>query len=142
MKWSTFVLWNSHELKKCFPIEIIILMAYSIWPVKIKNNQMKILCIALSFYILALSYDTCNDFTSLSSQGVSVISVNHSHTHNNECTCSPFCHCNCCGKPIVPALVISVNPPFSFFTFGFPTYNAHPAKVALTQIWHPPVQLS
>jgi len=103
---------------------------------------MKLLCIVLSFYILALSYDTCNDFTSLATPGASVISLDHSRTLNDECTCSPFCHCNCCGKPIIPALSISMMPPFSVFTFGFTFYKALPAEVTLTQIWRPPVLLT
>lgn len=103
---------------------------------------MKLLCIALSFYILALSYDTCNDFTALDSHGTSFISLNHSRTLNDECTCSPFCHCGCCGKPIVQALSISLMPPPSIFKFGFTFYKALPAEVTLTQIWRPPVLLT
>lgn len=101
---------------------------------------MKLLCLVLSFYILALSNDTCNDFGLLGSPNASALLLNHSHTSTNDCTCSPFCHCGCCGKPIVPSLTISVIPPFSEFTFSFSIYRAQPAKVTLAQIWRPPVQ--
>ena len=103
---------------------------------------MKLLCIALSFYILALSNDTCNDIDSFGTHNSMVITSSQSHSKTGECTCSPFCHCGCCGKPIVPALSISVMPPFSVFTFGFSIYRAHPAKVTPAQIWRPPVQLT
>ena len=103
---------------------------------------MKLLCIVLSLYIFALSYDTCNDFTALDSPGTSFISLNHSRTFHDECSCSPFCHCGCCGNPIVQTLSILVIPPFSAFTFGFSFYKALPAEVTLTQIWRPPVHLT
>ncbi len=103
---------------------------------------MKLLYIVLSFYILALSYDTCNDFTAFDSPGTFFTSLNHSRTLNDNCSCSPFCHCSCCGKPIVPSLSSSLMPPFSVFTFGFTFYKALPAEVTLTQIWRPPVHLT
>lgn len=101
--------------------------------------SMKLLSIVLSLYILALSYDTCNDFVSFNPPYASVISMNHSGTNTVECTCSPFCHCGCCGKPMIPALALTVDQPFSLFTFAIIIDNEESLKVTLPHVWRPPV---
>lgn len=95
--------------------------------------------IILSFYIITLSCDTCNDFLSTTSGNLTFSSSQHKNCNENPCICSPFCHCNCCGKPVVSIAAIELNTPLPLFA-KYISHHSDGLKVSyLHQVWRPPV---
>lgn len=103
---------------------------------------MKLARIILSFYIIALSFDKCNDNSYVVANEFSVVSAQNSHSNNIDCYCSPFCHCNCCGKPIIPALSVILCPPSSVYTYIDFIYKNQSTRESLHYVWRPPVNIT
>jgi len=101
--------------------------------------QMKLWYLLLGIYILTLSYDTCNDHLCLVSNTVSIDCTHDLECNESPCLCSPFCHCNCSGKPVVTTPVMAQYTPAPIWVNYISRRFDGIYINCLHQVWRPPI---